>query len=77
MTLPWSTPAGGWQQPLQGVDKYSDFLYFPSEDGKSVVIQHFQLPVFAEHLYSVHFVCTRPTQKVDHHDCVCVCHNNK
>jgi hypothetical protein len=26
-------------------------------------------------LYSVHFVCTRPTWKVDHYDCLC--HNNK
>jgi hypothetical protein len=31
--------------------------------------------VFVERLYSVHFVRTRPTRKVDHHDCVC--HNNK
>jgi hypothetical protein len=28
--------------------------------------------VFAEHLYSVHFVCASPTRKTDHHDCVCV-----
>jgi hypothetical protein len=28
-------------------------------------------------LYSVHFVCTRPTRKVDHHDCVCVIIINK
>jgi hypothetical protein len=28
--------------------------------------------VFAEHLYSVHFVNTKPTRKIDHHDCVCV-----
>jgi hypothetical protein len=28
--------------------------------------------VFAEHLYSVHFVYTSPTRKIDNHDCVCV-----
>jgi hypothetical protein len=48
------------------------------------VTQHFYSPnqrktrqnhVFAEPLYSVHFVCTSPTRKIDHHDCVC--HNNK
>jgi hypothetical protein len=33
--------------------------------------------VFAEHLYSVHFVCTSPTRKVDHHDCVCIIIMNK
>jgi hypothetical protein len=33
--------------------------------------------VFAEHLYSVHFVCTSPTRKRDHHDCVCVMIINK
>jgi hypothetical protein len=33
--------------------------------------------VFAEHLYTVHFICTSPTRKIDHHDCVCVIIINK
>jgi hypothetical protein len=33
--------------------------------------------VFAEHLYRVHFVCTSPTWKIGHHDCVCVIIINK
>jgi hypothetical protein len=33
--------------------------------------------VFAEHLCSVHLVCTSPTRKIDHHDCVCIVIINK
>jgi hypothetical protein len=51
--------------------RVSQKFYSPNQ------IQTRQNPVFAEHLYSVHFVYIRPTRKVDHHDCVCVIIINK
>jgi hypothetical protein len=46
-------------------------ILFPKSEKNS------QNHVFAEHLCSVHLVCTSPTRKIDHHDCVCIVIINK
>jgi hypothetical protein len=68
LLFPWSQISRGEIKIFKALARLasnSKFLLAKSEKNR-------QNHVFAEHLYSVHFVCTRPIRKVDHHDCVCV-----